>query len=288
MAVAGLATVRPAAGNPYAPRYQGGAITNPFPGTHPGGGGGGSTNRLAVEGAKNFRDTLGLPSYQDLLGKFGGGTGTREFGNAGAAGEGADFAKGELSKFRGDLHQSQSQLAAERSAIRNPTKTEGFRNVMRLTNERAGQAAEAERRQAAAAASRRGYVGGYSPGQTEQNRLEAVATAGYEAADKERAAQQALFNAEGDLYGKEMGGYSSALGAYTDLTKAYAELPTKYLDAYSNLLGGMGGYGDIFGTASRNVQFDVGNEREDTAQRRSARNDQIRLMRSMPGAAGSI
>ena len=234
-----------------------------------GGPGGGRTNRYAVEGAKAFKTALGLPSYEDILKRFDDGIGSREFGNAGAAGEGAGYARGELERWRNDLTRQQGNVRSARLGVRNPTGTEGFKNIMRLTNERAGQAAEAERRQAAEAASRRGYVGGYAPGATEKNRAESVATAGYEAANAEREAQLALLGQEIDLTGTLRGGYDSALGSYTDLTKTFAELPTKYLDSYSRLLGGLGGnFGDIFGTASRNVQFDTSNERDDLARRR--------------------
>lgn len=254
-------------GSPFGIRY-GGEHARPFPNAGNAALGGGRTNRSAVEGAKLFKSAMGLPSYEDILGKLGSGLGTREYGNAGAAGEGATFAKNELDRWRSDLNVQRGNVNRARTGVQNPTGTEGFKNIMRLTNERAGQAAEAERRQAAEAASRRGYVGGYSPGATEKNRAESVATAGYEAAQAEREAQLGLLGKEIDLTGTLRGGYDTSLGAYTDLTKTLAELPTKYLDAYSNLLGGLGGnFGDIYGTASRNVQFDTTNEREDWNRR---------------------
>lgn len=258
-----LAGVSPTGTNPFAPRY-GGEHARPAPNAGNAALGGGRTNRSAVEGAKAYKAALGLPDYEDILKRLDNGFGTREYGNAGAAGEGAAFARGELDRWRSDLSMQKGNVGRARKGVQNPTGTEGFKNIMRLTNERAGQAAEAERRQAAEAASRRGYVGGYSPGATERNRAESVATAGYEAAASEREAQLALLNAEADLYGSTVGGYGTALGSYTDLTKTLAELPTKYLDSYSRLLGGLGGdYGSIFGTASQNVRFDTTNERED-------------------------
>lgn len=258
-----LGGVSPTGTNPFAPRY-GGEHARPAPNAGNAALGGGRTNRSAVEGAKLFKSSLGLPSYEDILKRFDDGIGTREYGNAGAAGEGAAFARGELDRWRKDFTRQQGRVGAARKGVRNPTGTEGFQNIMRLTNERAGQAAEAERRQAAEAASRRGYVGGYSPGAVEKSRAESVATAGYEAAQAEREAQLALMGQEIDLAGTIRGGYDSSLGAYTDLTKTLAELPTKYLDSYSRLLGGLGGdYGSIFGTASQNVRFDTLNERED-------------------------
>lgn len=297
MALNGFAGVRPnplagpatPAGNPFAPRYNAGSITNPYPGTAAGGGGGGRTNRLAVEGAKAYRDALGLPSWQDILGKFGGGPGTTEFGNAGAAGAGADVMRGELTDWKNQLAKQRGQLDVARGDIRNPTRTAGFRDTMRLTNERLGNAVENDRRLAAEAASRRGFVGGYNPEASDRNRLEALATAGYEATDTARKGALDQFNAEGNIYGTNLAGYNAALGGYGELTKTLAELPTKYLTAYSGLLGGLGGgFGDIFGTSSHNVMFDTENERSDQARLRQNRIDQRREMRNTPGAAGFV
>ena len=269
----------------FAPRY-GGEHARPFPNAGNAALGGGRTNRSAVEGAKLYKSALGLPSYEDILKRFDDGIGSREYGNAGAAGEGAAFARGELDRWRGDFTRQQGNVGKARKGVQNPTGTEGFRNIMRLTNERAGQAAEAERRQAAEAASRRGYVGGYAPGRTEQARAESVATAGYEAAQAEREAQLALMGQEIDLAGTIRGGYDASLGAYTNLTKTLAELPTKYLDSYSRLLGGLGGdYGGIFGTASQNVRFDTLNEREDM-NRESTRSRGLRS--SLGGLRGGV
>lgn len=224
---------------------------------------GSGTNARAVAGAKQFKDALGLPSYQDILGKFG--QGTTEYGNSGLAATGASELHGQLGKTRNDLLAQKANIAQARNDIRNPTNTEGFKNIMRLTNERLGNQQENDRRLAAEAASRRGYVGGYSPERGEQDRREATATAGYEAAGKEREAQQALFGGEAGLYGDMLGGYGQELGAYTDLTKTAAELPTKQLSALSGLLGSAGGFGDIYGTAMKGAMFDEGNRREDAA-----------------------
>jgi hypothetical protein len=242
---------------------------------------------VAVRGAKTFKDALGLPDYEDILGKLGGGQGTREFGNAGRAGTAADEIKGRLDTTRGSLAEQQRNIAMARGGIRNPTRTSGFKNIMRLTNERLGQAAEGERRAAADAVSRRGYVGGYSGERNDIERREALATSGYEAAGKEREAQQALFGGEADLYGSMLGGYGQELGAYTDLTKTAAELPTKWLDAYSGLLSGLGGgYGDIFGTALKATMFDEGNRREDVSNNRRPIQDARNRLRSGLGIAG--
>lgn len=242
---------------------------------------------IAVRGAKAFRDQLGLPSYQDILGKLGNGPGSKEFGNAGAAGEGAAFAKGEIGNWKNALKGERGQLDVLRGNIKNPTKTEGFRNVMRLTNERLGQAAQTDQRQAAEAATRRGYVGGYSPGQTEVNRMDALASAGYEAADRERQAQQAQFGNEAGLYGSQLGGYNAALGAYTDLTKTQAELPTKWLDSYAGLLSGLGGgYGDIFGTALKGAMYDEDNRRSILGENRRRVSDAVGFERSRHGGTG--
>lgn len=264
-----LGAVQPFQGGGYKPPRQ--AAGSPSPTYAPP-----STNQRATTAAKSFRDTLGLPSFQDILGRMGGSAGTKEFGNAGAAGEGAAFAKNELGNWKKDLRGERGQLDVLRGNIKNPTKTSGFQNVMRLTNERLGQASEAAQHQAADAASRRGYVGGYSPGATEKNRMEALATAGYETAAKEREAQQAQFGNEASLYGSELGGYQSALGSYTDLTKTAAELPTKWLDSYSGLLSGLGGgFGDIFGTALKGEMYDEENRRGDRSALKSENRDKL-------------
>lgn len=285
------------------PVFHGPQTYNPNPNMIGGGygpPGPGSTNKSAVAGAKLYRDTLGLPSWQDLLGKLGG-QGTTEFGNAGAAGTGADFMRGELADWKGNLAAQRGQLTAQRNqinaarfGIKNPTRTSAFRDVMRLSNERLGNAVENDRRLAAEAASKRGFVGGYNPEATDRARLESLATAGYEAAGEARKSAQdqfgnevSLLGQEGNIYGTNLAGYNAALGGYTDLTKTLAELPTKYLTAYSSLLGGLGGgFGDIFGTSSRNVQFDVENQRSDAARRRQDRVDMRNRMLNTPGAAG--
>lgn len=218
----------------------------------------GNTNARAISGALAYKDALGLPSWQDILGQFGpNGTSTKEFGNAGAAGTGADYLKGELDASETGLAAQQKNIAAARAGILNPTGTRGFKDVMRLTNERAGQSLEAGQRQAAEAASRRGYVGGYNPDEAAQAQNEAVAQAGYEAADSSRKDYEDLLGNENQLYGSELGQYGNQLQGYTNLTQTEAELPTKWLSAYSGLLGGLGGnFGDIFSTASKNAQFD--------------------------------
>lgn len=209
----------------------------------------------AISGAKKFRDTLGLPSYADLFKQFGG-PGSIEYGNAGAAGEGAKLMRDELMSWRGNLEAQRQNVLADREAIRNPTGQQGFKDVMKLGSERLSAASDEADRRAAEAAGRRGFVGGYNPARTEQDRLESLGQLGITAAQSEREAQQALMGADVGFYGAEMPGYTASLGGYTDLTKTLAELPTKYLTAYSNLLGGIGGYGDIFGTALKGAMYD--------------------------------
>lgn len=209
----------------------------------------------AISGAKKFRDTLGLPSYADIL-KQMGGPGSIEYGNAGAAGEGAKALHDELVNWRSQLESQRQNVLADRAAVQNPTQQQGFKDVMKLNSERLSAASDEADRQAAEAATRRGFVGGYNPNRTEQARLEQLGQLGITASQAEREAQQNLMNADTGFYSAEMPGYTASLGGYTDLTKTLAELPTKYLTAYSNLLGGVSGYGDIFGTALKGAMYD--------------------------------
>jgi hypothetical protein len=216
---------------------------------------GGQTLGRAVEGAVQYKNAMGLPSYADLFKQFGG-EGEQAWGNAGAAKEGADFARNELVNWRNAAEAQRQNVAAARQGVRNPTGTEGFKSVMRLNTERAAHAADAMNQQQAGAASRRGYAGGYNPARTEQSRLESLALAGNEAALAERTAQQGLMDTEADLYRTDVGGYGQGLDAYSSLLSTYAELPTKYMSAYANLLGAMPGYGDLFGTALKGAMFE--------------------------------
>jgi len=265
---------------------------------------GGNTNMTATQGAVAYKNAMGLPSFQDLFDKLSGGAGgvgggstigglydDKVFGNAGAAKAGAHKAAAELSKWKGDLAKGKASLLALKGQIADPTQTEGFKNIMKLTGERMGQATESARQQAANAQSRRGYVGGYNPAVNEQARLEAMGITGLEANMAERKSLQDQYAAEGDVYGTDVGGYKSALDAYGNLTAAYATTPTKsqssnlqanpLLDFYSKLLGGAGGsFGDIFGTSSRNVMFDTTNQRNDAEANRQ-RNENI-LYRGRP------
>jgi len=264
---------RPTGANPFAPQRGTGSITNPYPNAPVGGGGGGRTNRLATEGATAYKKAMGLPDFQDLLSGLGGGS--KEFGNSGLAASGAADMKAKLAAQEANLNRV-------RGDIRNPTGTEGFKSVMRLTNEELGNATENDRRHAAEAASRRGYVGGYSPDQAAQTTREQLALAGGKAAAGEREAQQNLFTGESSLYGNQ-------LSSYTDLTKTAAELPSKWFNSISGLLGGIsGGFGDIFHTSSGNVQFDTGNERQDTGRQRQDLLDRQNRMRGTPGMGGMV
>jgi hypothetical protein len=207
-------------------------------------------------------------------GTIGGLYDDKVYGNAGAAKEAANRAKTELGGWKKSLGAGKASLLALKGQIADPTQTEGFKNIMKLTGERMGQATESARQEAANAQSRRGYVGGYNPAATEQARLEAMGTTGLEANMAERKSLQDQYAAEGGVYGTDVGGYKSALDAYGNLTAAYATTPTKsqssnlqanpLLDFYSKLLGGIGGnFGDIFGTSSKNVMFDTSNARSD-------------------------
>lgn len=252
--------------------------TNPTPRGVGAGGGSGSLASGAlgrgIQGALAFKNALGLPSYQDLFKQFG--PGSQEFGNANLASSAAAGLKGNLDADRAGLTAQQRNIAAARSGIVNPTGTAGFKNIMRLTNERAGQQAQTDQLAATDAAQRRGYVGGYSPEQADLNRREAVAQAGYQAADEQRQANQDLFTGETGLYGQEASKYGNELGAYTSLTNTAAELPTKYLSAYSGLLSSLGGgYGDIFGTALKGAMFDTETARALADRTNAANTDKL-------------
>ena len=244
--------------------------------------GGGNTNQQATAGAKAFKDTLGIPNFQDIMDKMGGGS--KEFGNGGLATGGAAFAKDELGNWKKNLSADRANMNKLRAGIRDPTQTAGFKNTMRLNNERLGAATEDARQADAEATSRRGYAGGYNPASTERSRLEAIAMAGYSGVNDERKALTDQFGNEAGVYGSDVAGYGHGLSAYTDLTKTAAELPTKWLDAYSRLLGGAGNFGDIFHTSSQNVQYDEDNRRSDKAQRDRDRKDMRDRMLAKGGA----
>jgi hypothetical protein len=233
---------------------------------------GGKTLGRAVEGAVEFKTALGLPSYDDLFKQFGG-PGTQEWGNAGAAGEGARWTRENAMQSRADLQAQQANIRAAREGARNPTGTEGFQSVMRLAGDRTAAAAQEADRGAAAAAQRRGYAGGYNPAATERARLGALADAGGEAALAERKFQTDLLGQENEWFGTQADIYGNDLSAYTDLTKSYAELPTKYLSAYSDLLSGLGGYGDLFGTALKGAMFEEEPDRWALQEAADARGD---------------
>lgn len=236
--------------NPFQP-----APINPNPITRPGGvgpygvrGAGGIGGQLGrgVEGAKAFKDMMGLPSWADIMAKLEGGGGVggtgptigglyhdKEYGNAG-------LAKGGAGKMAYELAQNKKALAAQlanvnkaRAAYNDPTAQEGFKNIMRLTSEQENAAVESEREQQAFAAQRRGYVGGYDPGSSEKNRLEQIAQAGYANADAERKAALGLMGQETGLYGAQAGQVSDAMKAYAELTGTAATIPT--LSQSSNL-----------------------------------------------------
>jgi hypothetical protein len=216
------------------------------------------TNQAAVTGAKAYRDSLGLPSYESIFSKAGGGAKTgppqsvkertattvarptgpqlletggrykdKVFGNAGEAKAAAAAAKGELGQWKAELAKGKAELAKLRGFIQDPTSSQGFKTVMAMAGERLGHATEAERQQQAEAQSRRGFVGGYNPESTERARLESIAMAGGQAVLDERAAQQQQFAMEGDVYGTDVGAYGTALDAATQAAMAAASIPTE-------------------------------------------------------------
>lgn len=305
----GFQTVRPTGGATPAYATQRAGNTGTWRGA---GSVGGGTLGRAVQGAVGVRDALGIPSYQDLFKQFGSGEGgatvgglyeDKEYGNRDTLKQGADFAKGELTGSKAGLVAQQSNINRARGAIRNPTNTAGFQNTMRLASERLNRATESERQQASEAASRRGFVGGYSGEQSDRDRLEAMGMVGAESAAKEREAQTALLGQETGLYGQELGQYGGQLDAYTKLLDSYGTTPTKsrasnlqgnpLLDLYGKLAGGSG-FGDIFGTALRGAQYD--DEATRTARgHQEARADQLRQrqqqqsdQRRLAGGSGSF
>jgi len=266
----------------------------------------GTSGAAATKVALGYKNAMGLPNFQDLFkdlsGKgLGGATigglyDSTEYGNRDELKKGAGRAWGEVSDWKNRLAEGKAQLAKVRGGIENPTGTEGFKNVMRLTDARLNRASQASAQQAADAATRRGFVGGYNPGRTDRDRLEAMAMAGWEGADHERAAQMQQFQNESSVYGADVGGYKSAVDAWNGLINTYGTTPTKVqssnlqanpmLDVYSKLLGGLsGGFGDIFGTSLRSVEFDANRpsslQAEQFALQEKARHDQAALDQGM-------
>lgn len=265
------------------PRGFGGMAGSGGPGV-PGAGQG--TVGTAARQARYAMDTLGVPSFADIMKQFGGGSSSREFGNAGVAGAGADFARHELEGWKGGLEGIQKQirdrqasglgsnsfgrsLREDRADYANPTQNAGYQAEMGLARERTGAASAEAARQSAEASQRRGYAGGYDPRSADLARMQALSEAGFGAIKDvrdqalakygsdvggygaEQAQRQSRYNTDiGALtsqYGAGMEGYKGGLGAFTDLTRTQAELPTKWLSAMSPLLGGsMGGPSSFF------------------------------------------
>lgn len=289
------------------------SLTRPAPlapGQSGGFAGSGTSGSGLVSGAagqaRNAMNILGIPNLGDFLKGAGGGFGTTEFGNAGVAGAGATYARGQLEDWKGGLEGLQKQigarekvglgpstfmpqLAADRAEYARPTESGAYQAEMGLARERTAAAASQDAQQAAEAAQRRGYGGGYDPRQSDLDRMQALSTAGFgalkdvrdQALQKygtdvggygaERAQQEDRYKTDiGALtseYGAGMEGYKAGLGAFSDLTKTQAELPTKMLSAlspyYSSILGGAGGiFGDV-------LQADIGQQARGDAIARS-------------------
>lgn len=253
---------------------------------------------MAARNARFAMDTLGVPSFSDILGKFGpGGTfESQQFGNAGAAGAGANFAKGELESQKSGLESLQQNIAArekagpganpfggaiaaDRAEYSNPTNSAGFKAAMGLARESTAAASADAARQSAEAAQRRGYAGGYDPRQSDLDRMQALSEAGFGAVKDTRDQASQMYGADVGGYGAAAGAnmdryktdvgaledqyksgsdrYNSALGAFSNLTQTQAELPTKYLSALSPLFSGaMSGPSSFFHDALAAQQGD--------------------------------
>lgn len=284
-------------------------VVNPNPVSRPGGpGAGGIGGQLGrgVEGAKAFKDMMGLPSWADIMAKLegggsaGGGAGPtigglyhdKEYGNAGMAKAGAAKMAAEMAQNKAALAKQLANVNKARAAYNDPTHQQGFQNIMRLTNEQENAAVESNREAEAFAAQRRGYVGGYNPGRAEKDRLEAIAQAGYENADAERKSALGLLGAETGQYGAQQAEYSDAMKAYADLTGTSATIPTlsqssnlqqgqnPALELYKAMLGGLGGAGDIFSTGLKGAMYENDDRRQQQAIERGARNDQAARARA--------
>lgn len=217
-------------------------------------GAGSGTVGSAARQARYAMDTMGVPSLGELLKGGGGFGGITEFGNAGVAGQGAAFAKGELGDFK-------TQIGKARADYEHPTQSAGFQAGMGLATEKTAGAVADQARAAAEAAQRRGYAGGYDPRSADIDRMRALSEAGFAGVKDARSEAQAQL-------GAELGGYSSALDAYKGLTQTQAELPTKMLSAlapyYSSILGSGS---DFFRSALSGVQGDEASARQRAADR---------------------
>lgn len=231
--------------------------------------------RGAAAGARGAMNTLGVPDFGTLLKQFGG-MGTTEFGNAGVAGQGAAFERGQLNDWRSNLTNLSGQIAArekagvgpnvwggqlsrDRAEYANPTNSPAFKAAMGLAGETTAASAQQAQRDAMEASARRGYFAGADPRSSDITRMQALSEAGFAGVkdirdqalakygtdqsgySAEQAANQSRYNTDlgslTSLYNSGMSGYNSANAGFTQLTDTQAGLPTKMLTA----LGGLGG-----------------------------------------------
>jgi hypothetical protein len=267
-----------------------------------------------ARGARQAMDILGVPNWRDLIGGLGGKGGLTEFGNSGAAAEGANFAKGEYEKAGqklGDVNKRgfgaagpnpfAGDVRASRNEYEHPTGSSAFQSLMGLASEKTAAAVSEEQRAKAEAAQRSGYAGGYDPRSSDIDRMRALAETGFGAVSSIRGqaldryksdtanfgnAYQADLSARMGRYNTDMGAYSdlakSALGSYTDLTKTRAELPTKALSAIAPL------YSSLFGSSSDFFKSSLGATQDEEQQRRAdVEKNRLKLYGIGPEFSGS-
>ncbi len=223
------------------------------PRTTSGGAGGGGFLRRASRETRRVMQDLGIPRIMDLI--------TGKIPMPGGI-EGANL-KEALGGVMKDLTGFRESLDKRRAGFESPTDTKAFRNLMSLQAERTGRAVESENVDAARAASRRGYAGGYDPRRSEDNRMQAVAESGFAAADAIRGSELEGFKAEAGVYG-------SALDAYRSLSETQAQLPAQYLSAFGSLMGGSSP-GSLYGTVLGGMEGQQ-NRKDEMRQRRMQRN----------------
>lgn len=109
------------------------------------------------------------------------------------------------------LSETASAAREARAGFNDPRSTDAFANLMGLTSEQTGRQEGERARGARDASQRRGYAGGFedSARAADQDRMQAIATAGFENAKSIRADSA-------DMYGK-------SIGAFTQLQTSYNE-----------------------------------------------------------------
>lgn len=232
-----------------------------------GGAGVGPVGNAARE-ARYAMDTMGVPSFKDIWDKVsgvggGGFGGIKEFGNSGAAGAGADFAKTQLTDWKSNLSGLQNQISARQkegygkpasnvfggrvgadiSEYTHPTSSPAFRAAMGLAREQTGAASAEVQRNAMEASQKRGYFGGYDPRQSDIDRMSALSEAGFAGVKSIR--DQAL-----SKYGTDVGGYTSTdqlnKGLAADRYKTdIGALEDQYKTGMSGYQAGLGSYTDL-------------------------------------------